>query len=621
MCEGSTQVRAWALIGAVCAVSLMPSVAVAQARFAILIGANAGWANDRPLRHAERDADRMYQALVEVGGFEPERVLLLRDPDAAEVRAQLRRFSERARLAGPDSMVFFYYSGHADKQALHLRGLPFTWGELVSSLSDLPAGVRLGVVDACQSGSVLFKGGAPIASFEVRAQEPVRGFALLSSSGADELSQETRALQGSVFTHHFVSGLKGAADLDRDGKVTLNEVYRYSYERTEADTAPTAVPQRPAFRVELKGQGELVLSTLTSAAAGLVLPKASPQRYVVTDALEWRLVAEAVSSPDAETVLALKAGDYKLKRLLGDTLEVASLSLKGGRISAASLRFEPQPVSRGVVKGRPAAGDTEELLEYRRTEALGLLDRGDAYAARVIFDELLAEHPDDLGAQRGKARALVREAESWERVGDHTYELQALKGALHLEPTLAEDPDFARWYRRIAQLDAEQGRQAVIEKAAEQEVAVNPRLKRRFGVTLEGFGGRGLLMVAGHVMLLERHLFVSFGIAAIGPGVDLSVKYVPFGFKWSPYVQVGGHYNLRRLWDPPDPTYLYGPTENVFHADDMWSTTGHADVGVQFFAGNGFCLEFGLSFMLFPRRPDAQLQLVLMPSFALGFYF
>src|SRR5450432_4425357 len=95
----------------------------AEVRFAILVGANAGWTNDRPLRHAESDAERVQSALIEVGGFSAERVVLLRDPDTAELRAQLRRLSDRVRGAGDDAFVVFYYSGHADAEQLHLRGL------------------------------------------------------------------------------------------------------------------------------------------------------------------------------------------------------------------------------------------------------------------------------------------------------------------------------------------------------------------------------------------------------------------------------------------------------------------------------------------------------------------
>ncbi|HEX8437981.1 MAG TPA: caspase family protein, partial [Archangium sp.] len=49
----------------------------AEERFAVLIGANAGWSNDRPLRYAETDAERMREVLVELGGFAPDRVVLL----------------------------------------------------------------------------------------------------------------------------------------------------------------------------------------------------------------------------------------------------------------------------------------------------------------------------------------------------------------------------------------------------------------------------------------------------------------------------------------------------------------------------------------------------------------
>jgi uncharacterized caspase-like protein len=131
-----------------------------EERFALLVGANAGWANDRPLSYAEQDAERLREVLVELGGFAPEQVVLLRDPDTATVRARLKQLATTLQGLGRDSLFVFYYSGHADDRQLHLRGTPLTHAELRTTLDALPATVRLGVLDACYSGSIL-KGASP----------------------------------------------------------------------------------------------------------------------------------------------------------------------------------------------------------------------------------------------------------------------------------------------------------------------------------------------------------------------------------------------------------------------------------------------------------------------------
>src|SRR5262245_64881557 len=88
------------------------SSAVAEQRYAIVIGSNPGWSSDRPLRFAENDAERMRDVLVSLGGFSSDRVALLRDPDTSEVRATLRDLARTAQSTTEDTLVFIYYSGH-----------------------------------------------------------------------------------------------------------------------------------------------------------------------------------------------------------------------------------------------------------------------------------------------------------------------------------------------------------------------------------------------------------------------------------------------------------------------------------------------------------------------------
>lgn len=605
---------------AVLCLLLLAAPAAAQTRFALLVGANAGWTDDRPLRHAETDAERMRQVLLEVGGFSPERVELLREPDTGELRARLRRLAERISAAGPDTLLVFYYSGHADQRQLHLRGTPLTWEELHATLREVPARVRVGLIDACRSGAILgSKGAVPTAAFEVKVEEPVVGMAVITSSGADELSQETKALSGSVFTHHFVSALRGAADSNRDGQVGLGEAYQYSYERTAADTAQTQAPQRPAFRQELKGQGELVLSRLKDAQAALVLPAESPQRYVVVDERELRLWAEGWSSSAGEVRLAAPVGSYRVKRVRPDRLEVATASLgSGSAVKVAALSFEERPLGSGLLKGSAVGMDFAELHAFKRSEALRLLAAGEAGSALKAFEALVLEDPTDLSAHRGRARALVRQAEAYERMGDHEHELVSLRTALSSDPSLTDDPGFQRWYRRMLALEEDRARDAALDREVRRELDENPRKKKRWGFGIEVLSTRGVLVLTADALVVGR-LFAGVGFSPVSPGFDVQFKVVPWTWRLAPWVGAGGYVSLKALGGGGHGTV--GVNGEQLNYDQIWSTSGHLDLGVQYFGTLGFCVSGGLGLIFFPDPVSRQLRTLVLPDFSMAWYF
>ncbi|MHB8876513.1 MAG: caspase family protein [Myxococcaceae bacterium] len=597
--------------------------AFAEQRFALVVGANAGWSNDRPLRHAESDAERVRDVLVELGGFAPDRVELLRDPDSADVRSKLRRLSNTVRSLGEDSLVFIYYSGHSDETYLHLRGVPLTLEELHQALRELPATVKIGVLDSCRSGSILSaKGGTPTQRFAVKVEEPVRGLALLTSSGADELSQETKALAGSVFTHHLVSGLRGAADGDQDGKVTLSESYRYAYERTQTDTAASAVPQRPAFAFELRGQGDVVLTRIVQSTARLMLPRGEDRRYLVVDPQEWHLVAEGRAEPGREVGLALAPGDYQVKRVLPDQIESAAVSLApGGVLRADALAWISRPLSAGVLKGRPDASEPAELREYKRGEALKLLAADEPGAALAIFDEVLKGKPDDWPSRRGRARALVRMAEAYEKVGDHPNERTALRDALTSDTSLSEDPDFKSWYQRLTELEAQDKRNEEIKKNVEKELSDNPRLKKRWGIGIDFISTRGIMVLVGSYKVIDT-LYLYGSVDLIGPGVDAGLRWVPFGWKISPFIGGGVHTSLSGVGILPQrQSSVFTVNENAFDYVDIWGPGGHFDIGIQYFGGLGFSSEVGLGVILFNHPKFNTLETMPMVILNLGWYF
>jgi WD40 repeat protein len=399
---------------------LLPFRAAAIDRVAVLVGANTGWdwAQDRPLRYAEEDARRLGTVLTDLGQFSQEGVILLRNPTTEQLLAEFDTVQRRLQGSSSEASLFvFYYSGHADEQYLHLRGQPLSFAELYRRLRQIPAAVRLGIIDACQSGSMAeVKGANPTQPFRVTVSDDkaVRGTVILTSSGADELSWEARALSGSFFTHHLVSGLRGAADDDRDLRVSLDEVYRYASVRTEMDTTLTlAARQRPTFRYELKGRGRLFLTRLKGPTAFLLFPPAW-SRCFVTDAEERWLIAEFFPQTKGRARLAVPPGMHVLKCGDRQTYRVARFDAKPGEhLDATQLSFreEPleEPLSEMVIKGwknrapvEAFARELASLAEKVRAESPEQVGLSVLLAAESL------QRAPSLEGQRAMRRGLER---------------------------------------------------------------------------------------------------------------------------------------------------------------------------------------------------------------------
>jgi len=300
---------------------LVTSALAEPRRFALVIGENRGLVTEEHLRFAEADAQRFREALIEVGGVRPTDAVLLSGATAAQVRSALEGLTARMS-GGPHERLVVFVSSHASDGALHLAGTELPLQELVDFVKAAPVQVGLLVVDACQSGSVTrLKGLRPADVPPTRLEATgVEGRVFISASGADEYAQESEALGGSYFTHFLVAALRGAADTSRDGRVTLDEAYAWAWGRTiEATFATRGGVQRPAFSVDLRGQGQLVLSEPGASKARLTLAVEAPGRWLVV-ADDTGAVLADVDKPAGPLTLAVPPGAYRVKLRTKDGL-------------------------------------------------------------------------------------------------------------------------------------------------------------------------------------------------------------------------------------------------------------------------------------------------------------
>ena len=248
--------------------------------------------------------------LVELGGFRPDEVTLLQSPTTEQLRAALAVHEQVAQDNDGD-LFLFYYSGHADAQGIRLGDGEVGFEELRDDLRDMPAEVRLGILDSCRSGEITrLKGLALTAPFLDQDDLSAEGEAWLTASSADESAQESDRLHGSFFTHYLISGLRGAADKG-DGVVSLDEAYAYAYDRTVARTGGTlGGTQHPAYDFRIQGKGDLPLTDVRRASARLRLPAELAGVVTVLKEPEDLPVAEVSKTEGKPVVLALEPGNY-----------------------------------------------------------------------------------------------------------------------------------------------------------------------------------------------------------------------------------------------------------------------------------------------------------------------
>ncbi len=329
-------------------------------RHALIVGANTGGGNLDPLRYAELDAERVSNVLVELGGFDAAHVTVLYGPTSEELRAALHDHATTSR-AFDDDLFLFYYSGHADARGLRMGTDLYPFETLRGDIRALESDVKLGLLDACRSGTITrLKGAALSEPFLVDDRLAAEGEAWLTATSAEESAQESDKLRGSFFTHYLISGLRGAADTG-DGAVSLDEAYTYAFERVVDHTGGTAAgAQHPNRDIRLKQEGALTLTRVDQGRATATLPVELAGQVTVLRMPDRTPVAEVQKRPDREVTLALAPGTYRFRLAQGKDLRETEIGLaEGARVIVS--RWGALNAELGSPKGEGFARDAREL--------------------------------------------------------------------------------------------------------------------------------------------------------------------------------------------------------------------------------------------------------------------
>ena len=232
-----------------------------MSKIALLIGVSEYASGLKPLPAAERDVEAVQEVLqhLEIGEFDE--VTALKNPSLLKMRQAISKlYSNR----DTEDLVLLYFSGHGltdgsgrffltNCETENQDGLDKATALEASFIHDLMENCdserQIIILDCCHSGA--FPTGMTARSngtIDFRNQLGGKGRVILTSSAATEYSFERQGEELAVYTRYLVEGIKtGAADLDEDGFISVNELHDYVKSQIRK-AAPTMRPERFVFK-------------------------------------------------------------------------------------------------------------------------------------------------------------------------------------------------------------------------------------------------------------------------------------------------------------------------------------------------------------------------------------
>ncbi len=304
-------------------------------RFAFLVGANHGGEDRVTLRYAVDDARAFQEVLEEMGGILPGDAHFLAEPNRQAFFEKIAILAEdvtRAKKKFRRVEVVFYYSGHSDEENIFLGDDRVSYKEFKDLITSMGADVRIAILDSCASGALtLPKGVIKRPPFLMDTAYDMKGYAFITSSSATEAAQESNRLKRSFFTHNLISGMRGAADMNQDGRITLNEAYQFAFDGTLTQTEKTmAGPQHPSYHIEMSGTGDVVITEIWKSAAVLVLKEDISGKVYIHNQ-DNVLVVELKKSAGREISIGLEAGTYRIINIAPSAVWESKVNLEDGK--------------------------------------------------------------------------------------------------------------------------------------------------------------------------------------------------------------------------------------------------------------------------------------------------
>jgi len=373
-------------------------------KYALIIG-NSKYQdpNFARLRKPAADVEALAAILSksEIGSFDNVQSFI--DKNAAVVRVAIARLFDRKK---PDDLVLAYFSGHGVRDAdghlylavsdsqLDLLSATAIPASFVTEQMDRSRSHRIVLIlDCCHSGAFASGSKAPLnesigtaPAFEGTGY----GRVVLTASDSTQYAWEGENLKGSaeqsLFTHHLVHGIEtGDADINRDGQITIDELYDYVYERVVKER-PNQTPGKWTY----KQQGEVVVALNPRAIATTAELSQDLQQLIessIAPARETAVRELSLLLRSAKRSIALAARQALEKLKEDDSKKVSAAAVaalerpdRAERQPREQEQDKAEPLTKAQAVAQREAQEPGEQLRHGRKSHLYILGGGGGLA-------------------------------------------------------------------------------------------------------------------------------------------------------------------------------------------------------------------------------------------------
>jgi formylglycine-generating enzyme required for sulfatase activity len=238
-------------------------------RWAVIVGISQYEHQSWNLNYADRDAEELYQLLLSENGgkFKKENINFLTNQDATKSNIEDALY-DFLKKPDRDDLVIIYFACHGapdptrpdniyllphdtKPNKIAATGIPMRSIDEVLKHTLISKKVII-FADACHSGSIgsgiggrnVGDNSELINKYLQNLTQASEGIASLTSAEAREVAREGQEWGGGhgVFTHFVLEGMKGAADLDQNGIITIGELFEYVRDEVKKATGDEQHP-------------------------------------------------------------------------------------------------------------------------------------------------------------------------------------------------------------------------------------------------------------------------------------------------------------------------------------------------------------------------------------------
>ena len=242
-----------------------------SSKYALVIG-NTDYADPglAQLTAPGKDAEDFARVLKDKSLCEFDDVRVLLNQVSSSIIEAIDEFFDQKK---PDDLLVLYFSGHGVRDELgalylavkntirsRLRSTAIKSDYIREVMDQSRSRRQVLVLDCCNSGAFQqgTKAATGVSVGTATAFEGGYGRIILTASDSTQFAWEGDKVIGetdnSLFTHFLVEGLEGEADIDGDGRITVDELYDYAYEKVKHTT-----PKQTPSKFSSKQQGEIIL--------------------------------------------------------------------------------------------------------------------------------------------------------------------------------------------------------------------------------------------------------------------------------------------------------------------------------------------------------------------------